>query len=132
MKTRVEKLNAAYESLQATVAGDYLFKALLGFAEVLDNSENVHEIDPDLVDIYLMFTLFISCLYRLRDILILLLKDGRRLLSIKSMTLGDASREAKNSARLGCGLVMDDRPPLYLDATSTDDSFLVTFLQSRA
>ena len=54
MKTRVEKLNAAYESLQATVAGDYLFKALLGFAEVLDNSENVHEIDPDLVDIYLM------------------------------------------------------------------------------
>ena len=54
MKTRVEKLNAAYESLQATVAGDYLFKALLGFAEVLDNSENVHEVDPDLVDVYLM------------------------------------------------------------------------------
>lgn len=54
MKTRVEKLKAAYESLQATVAGDYLFKALLGFAEVLDNSENVHEVDPDLVDVYLM------------------------------------------------------------------------------
>ena len=54
MKTRVEKLKATYEPLQTTVAGDYLFKALLGFAEVLDNSENVHEIDPDLVDIYLM------------------------------------------------------------------------------
>lgn len=56
MKTRVEKLTAAYEPLQTTVAGDYLFKALLGFAEVLDNSENVHEIDPDLVDIYLMLS----------------------------------------------------------------------------
>ena len=56
MKTRVEKLKAAYEPLQTTVAGDYLFKALLGFAEVLDNSENVHEIDPDLVDIYLMLS----------------------------------------------------------------------------
>ena len=56
MKTRVEKLRAAYEPLQATVAGDYLFKALLGFAEVLDNSENVHEVDPDLVDIYLMLS----------------------------------------------------------------------------
>ena len=56
MKTRVEKLKAAYESLQSTVAGDYLFKALLGFAEVLDNSENVHEVDPDLVDIYLMLS----------------------------------------------------------------------------
>lgn len=54
MKTRVEKLTAAYEPLQATVAGNYLFKALLGFAEVLDNSENAHEIDTDLVDIYLM------------------------------------------------------------------------------
>ena len=54
MKTRVEKLKDAYEPLQTTVAGDYLFQALLGFAEVLDNSENVHEIDPDLVDIYLM------------------------------------------------------------------------------
>ena len=54
MKTRVEKLKAAYESLQSTVAGDYVYQALLGFAEILDNSENVHEIDPDLVDIYLM------------------------------------------------------------------------------
>lgn len=76
--------------------------------------------------------LFISCLCRLRANLTLRLKDGRRLLSIKSMTLGDASREAKNSARFGCGLVMDDRPPLYLDATSIDDSFLVTLLQSSA
>ena len=56
MKTRVEKLKSAYEPLLATVAGDYLYKALLGFAEVLDNSENVHEIDPDLVDIYLMLS----------------------------------------------------------------------------
>ena len=56
MKTRVEKLKAAYEPLQTTVAGDYLFKALLGFAEVLDNSENVHEVDSDLVDIYLMLS----------------------------------------------------------------------------
>ncbi len=56
MKTRVEKLKDAYEPLQTTVAGDYLFKALLGFAEVLDNSENVHEVDPDLVDIYLMLS----------------------------------------------------------------------------
>ena len=77
-------------------------------------------------------TLFICCLYLLRANLIRCLKDGRRLLSIKTMTLGDASREAKNSARFGCGLVMDDRPPLYLDATSNDDSLLVTLLQSRA
>ena len=48
------------------------------------------------------------------------------------MTLGDASSAAKKSVRFGCGLVMDDRPPLYLDATSIDDSFLVTLLQSSA
>lgn len=54
MKTRVEKLKSAYESLQATVAGDYLYRALLGFAEILDNSENIHEINTDLVDIYMV------------------------------------------------------------------------------
>lgn len=52
MKTRVEKLKAGYESLQTTVAGDYVYQALEGFAEILDNSENIHEIDTDLVDIY--------------------------------------------------------------------------------
>lgn len=52
MKTRVEKLTTAYEPLQATVAGDYVYQALVGFAEILDNSENVHDIDTDLVDIY--------------------------------------------------------------------------------
>lgn len=50
--TRVEKLQKAYESLQSTVAGDYVYQALVGFAEILDNSENVHDIDTDLVDIY--------------------------------------------------------------------------------
>ena len=57
MKTRVEKLKSAYEPLQATVAGDYLYRALVGFAEILDNSENVHDIDPDLTDIYVMIGL---------------------------------------------------------------------------
>lgn len=52
MKTRVEKLKAAYESLQSTVAGDYVYQALVGFAEILDNSKNIHDIDTDLVDIY--------------------------------------------------------------------------------
>ena len=52
MKTRVEKMQKAYEPLQATVAGDYVYRALEGFAEILDNSENIHEIDTDLVDIY--------------------------------------------------------------------------------
>ena len=77
-------------------------------------------------------TLLINCLYRLRVNLTRRLNEGRRLLSIRSMTLGDASRAAKNSARLGWGLVMDDRPPLYFDATSIDDSFFVTLLQSSA
>lgn len=57
MKTRVEKLTAAYEPLQATIAGRYLHKALLGFADILDNSENAHEVDPDLVDVYMMIGL---------------------------------------------------------------------------
>ena len=52
MKTRVEKMQKAYEPLLATVAGDYIYRALEGFAEILDNSENIHEIDTDLVDIY--------------------------------------------------------------------------------
>lgn len=53
MKTRVEKMQKAYEPLQATVAGDYVYRALEGFAEILDNTETVpHEIDTDLVDIY--------------------------------------------------------------------------------
>ena len=77
-------------------------------------------------------TLFINCLYRLRDILILLLKDGRRLLSIKPMTLGDASRAAKKSVRFGCGLVDDNNVPLYFEAVSMQVSFFVTLLQSRA
>lgn len=57
MKTRVEKLKEAYEPLQATIAGRYLHRALLGFAEILDNSENVHDVDPDLVDVYMMIGL---------------------------------------------------------------------------
>ena len=47
------------------------------------------------------------------------------------MTLGDASRAAKKLVRFGCGLVMDDRPPLYLDATSIDDSFLGSLYLSK-
>ena len=57
MKTRVEKLTATYEPLQATITGRYLHKALLGFADILDNSENIHEIDPDFVDVYMMIGL---------------------------------------------------------------------------
>ena len=54
MKTRVEQLKQCYDDLQATVAGDYVFKCLCGFAEILDNSKNVHELDTDLVDIYMI------------------------------------------------------------------------------
>ena len=57
MKTHVERLTFAYERLQATIAGRYLHRALLGFAEILDNSENVHDIDPDLVDMYMIIGL---------------------------------------------------------------------------
>lgn len=54
MKTRVEQLKQRYDDLCATVAGDYVFKCLCGFAEILDNSKNVHELDTDLVDIYMI------------------------------------------------------------------------------
>lgn len=54
MKTRVEQLKQRYDALCATVAGDYVFKCLCGFAEILDNSKNVHELDTDLVDIYVI------------------------------------------------------------------------------
>lgn len=54
MKTRVEQLKQRYDNLQATVAGGYVFKCLCGFAEILDNSKNVHELDTDLVDIYMI------------------------------------------------------------------------------
>ena len=54
MKTRVEQLKQRYDGLCATVAGDYVFKCLCGFAEILDNSKNVHELDTDLVDIYMI------------------------------------------------------------------------------
>lgn len=54
MRTRVEQLKQRYDDLQSTVAGDYVFKCLCGFAEILDNSKNVHELDTDLVDIYMI------------------------------------------------------------------------------
>ena len=54
MKTRVEQLKQRYDELCATTAGDYVFKCLCGFAEILDNSKNVHELDTDLVDIYMI------------------------------------------------------------------------------
>lgn len=54
MKTRVEQLKQHYADVQATVAGDYVFKCLCGFAEILDNSKNVHELNTDLVDIYMI------------------------------------------------------------------------------
>ena len=54
MKTRVEQLKQRYDDLHATVAGGYVFKCLCGFAEILDNSKNVHELDKDLVDIYMI------------------------------------------------------------------------------
>lgn len=54
MKNRVEQLKQRYDDLQSTVAGDYVFKCLCGFAEILDNSKNVHKLDTDLVDIYMI------------------------------------------------------------------------------
>ena len=54
MKTRVEQLKQRYDDLHATVAGGYVFKCLCGFAEILDNSTNIHELDTDLVDIYMI------------------------------------------------------------------------------
>ena len=54
MNTRVKQLKQRYDDLQATVAGDYVFKCLCGFAEILDKSKNVHELDTDLVDIYMI------------------------------------------------------------------------------
>ena len=72
----------------------------------------------------------ISCLTLLSFILTRLLSVGRSFFSMRSMTLGDVSRASKNLARLGWGLVNDDIPLLYLDATSMDDSLLVTLPQS--
>ena len=54
MRTSVEQLKQCYDASQSTVAGDYVFKCLCGFAEILDNSKNVHELDTDLVDIYMI------------------------------------------------------------------------------
>ena len=54
MRTRVGQLKQRYNDLQSTVAGDYVFKCLCGFAEILDNSKSVHELDTDLVDIYMI------------------------------------------------------------------------------
>lgn len=50
--SRLESLQKNYDSLLCNAAGNAVCKMLEGFAEILDNSENVHTIDTDLVDIY--------------------------------------------------------------------------------
>lgn len=55
--SRLEQLKSRYGYSSCTTAGQYTYKMLEGFAEILDNSENVHKIDTDLVDIYIMLGL---------------------------------------------------------------------------
>lgn len=54
MSNRVEQLDKCYKKAHITIAGDYVFKCLKGFAEILDSTENVHSLDTDLVDIYMI------------------------------------------------------------------------------
>lgn len=50
--SRLEQLKDSFDELCCNPAGYCLYKMLEGFAEILDNSEDVHKIDTDLVDIY--------------------------------------------------------------------------------
>lgn len=50
--SRLEQLKDSFDDLCCSPAGRCLYKMLEGFAEILDNSEDVHKIDTDLVDIY--------------------------------------------------------------------------------
>lgn len=56
-ESRVEQLKSRYGYSSCTTAGQYTYKMLEGFAEILDNSEDVHTLDTDLVDIYIMLGL---------------------------------------------------------------------------
>lgn len=53
-ENRAERLEAQFDELCCSTAGEYVYQMLYGFAEILDNSEDVHALDTDLVDIYVM------------------------------------------------------------------------------
>lgn len=54
---RLEQLEKGFDNLVCSITGGYVYQMLRGFAEILDNSENVHNINTDLVDIYMVLSL---------------------------------------------------------------------------
>lgn len=55
--SRLEQMERDFDGLVCSITGAYVHQMLKGFAEILDNSENVHKIDTDLVDIYMVLSL---------------------------------------------------------------------------
>lgn len=54
MKTRLEQLKTRFDTRTCTMQGRLLYKALEGFAEILDNAGPNETCDPDLVDVYMI------------------------------------------------------------------------------
>lgn len=54
MKTRLEHLKTNFDELICSHQGAFLYKALEGFAEILDSVGPNETCDPDLVDIYMI------------------------------------------------------------------------------
>lgn len=54
MKTRLEQLKTSFDATACSMQGKFLYRALEGFAEILDNVGPNETCDPDLVDIYMI------------------------------------------------------------------------------